>query len=59
MLRLTSGAMTKFTIQRLLPTQLIRNFPTMTTSLIPRLKLPLVLVNLVWRSCLPLVDSFY
>lgn len=59
MLCLTGGTMTQFTIQRLLSTQLIRNFPTMATCLVPRLEVALVLVDLVWWSCFPFVDALY
>ena len=57
MLRLTSRAMTKLTIQRLLATELVLDLATMTGSLIPDLEVLILVMNLVRRALLPLIDA--
>jgi len=57
MLRLTSRAVTKFTIQRLPPTQLILHFSTMAIRLVFDVKVVVLLVHAVGRALLPLRDT--
>lgn len=57
MLRLTSRAMTEFTIQRLPSTQLILNFSTMAIRFILDVKVLILLMYTVRRTLLPLRDA--
>lgn len=61
MLSLTSRAMTKLRIQRLLSRKLIFDLPTMAASLISDMKslalLIIVVMDLIWRCLLPLFHS--
>ena len=55
MLRLTSRTMAQLAIQRLLPRQLILDLPTMAASLIPRLEVLALVVDLVGWASLPVI----
>lgn len=56
MLRLTSSTMTQLAIQRLPPTQLVLDLPTVTIRLVLHLKVIILLMNPIRRSLLPLAD---
>jgi len=57
MLCLTRRTMTQLTIQRLTPTQLIRDFPAVAISLVLDVKVLVLLVHAVWRALLPFGDT--
>lgn len=57
MLRLTSRAMTQFTIQRLPPAQLILDFSAMAVRLILDVEVVGLVVHAVRRALLPLGDA--
>ncbi len=55
MQNLTSRTVTELRIKRPLPTQLILDPPTVTTALIQRFEIRVVLVHFVWLAEFPFV----
>jgi len=55
MQNLTSPTMTKLRIKRFLPTQLILNSSTVTTTLIQRFEIRVIFMDFVWFTKFPFV----
>ncbi len=45
-----------FGVERLLPTELVVDFPTMAASFIPRVEVGIVFVDPIWRTEFPLIQ---